>query len=390
MTDWLIAGMTVYAEQGMLSPGAVRIQHQHIGEIFNHPAPSFTGKRLDFPANYCLIPGRIDLHIHGAQGADVMDATPAALTQICQALAAEGVTGFLATTMTDSPENITRALRNLAQCHRTEILGVHLEGPFIAPQQIGAHRSEYLLPPDPHWLARWQKDSGGKIRWVTLAPELPGAIDFIRYLCEQGMIAAIGHTQADFAVTESAIAAGASHITHLFNAMRAFHHREPGCVGAALLDARVSAEVIADGHHCHPAALNLALRLKGRDGLVLVTDAMRAKCCEQRDSFDLGGQAVTVQAGAARLKNGTLAGSVLTMTQAAKNMQHFTGCSLSDLIAFTSLNPARLLHREDKKGSIAVGKDADLVVLNECGDVVMTIHQGNIIYRNHIDARPHR
>lgn len=387
--DLLISGLTVHSAQGVWPGASVSIQNGVIGEIFRGEAPRSSGRRLEFPASYHLAPGRIDMHIHGAQGADVMDATPAALDQIRQSLAAEGVTGFLATTVTESMEKINLALQNIDNYQKNiskavagaEILGIHLEGPFISPRRPGAHRVELLLAPDLNLFDRWQAYAGGWIKLVTIAPELPGGIEFIHHLHRLGLIAAIGHSDADFKTTGSAVAAGARHATHLFNAMRGFHHREPGCVGAILQNPLVVAELIADGYHCHPAALDMAFHLKGKEGLVLVTDAMRAKCCGSTGPFDLGGQTVMVQEGAARLKNGVLAGSVLTMTQAVKNMLRFTTATLEDLIYLTSINPAKALGIGEKKGTIFPGKDADLAVLDDHLEVVLTVSKGRIIYQ---------
>jgi N-acetylglucosamine-6-phosphate deacetylase len=388
-TDLLISGLTVYAQQGVLPRAAVRIQNGLISEIFQDSTLQFSGRRFNFPQTYHLVPGRIDMHIHGAHGADVMDATPAALNTIRQALAADGVTGFLATTVTESIEKIATALENVQHYRRNsvlgaEILGVHLEGPFISPRHIGAHRRELILSPDIALFDRWQSCAGDSIKLVTVAPELSGGIDFIRHLRECNVIASIGHTDADFATTELAISAGARHATHLFNAMRAFHHREPGCIGAILNNPQVMAELIADGHHCHPAALELGLRSKGKEGLILVTDAMRAQCCEA-GKYELGGQTVTIHEGVARLENGVLAGSVLTMTHAVKNMLRFTHCTLSDLIYLTSINPAKALGIDSKTGSIIAGKDADLVVLDENLEVALTIGKGHAVYQREND-----
>ena len=385
--DILISGLTVHAENSNVENGSVWIAGEKIREVFVDTKQDIRAQHLEFPAGYHLIPGRIDLHVHGAGGADVMDATPEALNQIRSTLAAEGVTGFLATTLTATPAEIENTLVNLARYQRqnsptlgAEILGAHLEGPFISPLHIGAHRAELILPPDAKLFDHWQTCASGLVKLVTLAPELPRGIEFIHHLTERGVIASIGHTDANFAVTEVAIAAGARHATHLFNAMRSFHHRDPGCAGAILLDKRVIAELIVDGHHLHPATINLALQMKGIPGLVLVTDGMRAKCCHHEGEFELGGQRVTIKEGAVRLSNGALAGSVLTMTQAVKNMLLFTGCTLSDLIVLTSKNPALVLNIFNQCGSITAGKNADLVVLNENYDVVLTIVRGRIAY----------
>jgi len=383
----LISGLQVYTDLKILPSAAVLIQDHKIVDILSEAPASFSGRHLKFPSDFHLLPGRIDLHIHGAQGADIMDASPLALEKIRTALAEEGVTGFLATTLTESPEKIEQALQNIKNFQENpyknsgaEILGIHLEGPFISPKHIGAHRGELILTPDVELLNRWQNYAGGHIKMVTLAPELPGGFEFIRHLIKQNIIPAIGHTDADFAATQLAITAGAHYATHLFNAMRPFHHREPGCIAAILLDDRVMAEIIADGCHCHPAAINLVLKMKGIHGFLLVTDAMRAKCCPTETVYDLGGQEVVVQEGAVRLKNGTLAGSVLTMTQAVKNMLRFTDCTLMDLIQLTSTNPARILQLDHCKGSITRDKDADMIVLDNNLDVMLTVCQGQILF----------
>jgi N-acetylglucosamine-6-phosphate deacetylase len=381
----VISGLNIYTEHGKFPAGSICVQDQKIIEVSRNAVIETTGQHFKFPANYHLLPGRIDMHIHGANGADVMDATPEALDTIRATLAQEGVTGFLATTVTESVDHIEQALRNIAdyQPHQpgAEILGVHLEGPFISPRCLGAHREELLAPPDFSIFSRWQQCAGGKIKLVTVAPELPGGIEFITSLCEQEVVAAIGHTAADFAVTQAAIDAGARHATHLFNAMRAFHHREPGCIGAILLDDRVTAELIVDGVHLHPATIRLAIRTKGLNRLVLVSDAMRAKCCKSGNTFDLGGQTVTVMDGAARLNNGVLAGSVLTITQAVKNMLDYTNYTLADIVGLTSINPAKALNIFTQTGSISVGKRADLIVLDENLDVILTICAGRIVYQ---------
>ncbi|MBS0350240.1 MAG: N-acetylglucosamine-6-phosphate deacetylase [Proteobacteria bacterium] len=382
-----LSGMGAYTEHGRVPEATVLIRGEIIADISQRKPAQ---KALVFPPEYSLIPGRIDMHIHGASGADVMDGTPEALNQIRKTLAAEGVTGFLATTMTESKTVIENALKNIAafnhsnpakaQIPGSEILGVHLEGPFISSKFAGAQKTDNILTPDLELFNHWQSLSGGQIRLVTLAPELPNAIEFIKHLRSQGIIASIGHSEADFLTTNAAIAAGANYATHLFNAMRGFHHREPGCAGAILLEPKVMAELIVDGVHCHAGAVQLAYRIKGPEGLVLITDAMRAKCCGNEGEFDLGGQTVVVKQGAARLKNGALAGSVLTISQAFINMQKFTHCSIEDLINLTSKNPAKVLNIYSKTGSITPGKIADLAVLDEKMAVVLTVVKGQVVF----------
>jgi N-acetylglucosamine-6-phosphate deacetylase len=217
------------------------------------------------------------------------------------------------------------------------------------------------------------------IKLVTLAPELPGALPLIKALRDRHIIVSAGHTNATYAEMVAAIRAGCSQATHLFNAMRGLHQREPGAVGALLLSHDVMAELIVDGLHLHPAIVELALRLKGKEKLLLVTDAMRAKCCDDGE-YDLGGQTVMVRAGKAKLSDGTLAGSTLRMPQALKNMVQFTSCSLADAVSMAATNPAHVLGLSDRKGTIAVGKDADLVVLNAALDVAFTMREGREVF----------
>lgn len=387
-TDFIISGLTVHTETAVPAPAAVRIKAGKIVEISATNAIT-SANTFHFPDQFHLVPGRIDIHIHGAAGADVMDGSPRALDIIRQTLAQEGVTGFLATTVTETPQRIEAALRNINEYQQkiaaavpgARILGVHLEGPFISPRHKGAHRQELLLNPDKELFDYWQSCADGWIKLVTLAPELPKGIEFIQHLRKRQVLASIGHTDADFHTTQQAIAAGATQATHLFNAMRGFHHREPGCVGAILLNEKVTAELIVDGHHCHAAAVSSALKLKGKERLILVTDAMRGKCCGAHEQvFELGGQQVKISQGAARLSNGVLAGSVLTMQQAVINMMQQTSADLGDIITMTSTNPAKILGVFPQTGSIAIGKDADFAVLNENFETVMTVAKGRIIY----------
>lgn len=384
--DFIISGPQIYTEQEILPHAAIAIEKGVIKAIDKTPANTVNTKIISFPENYHVVAGFIDLHIHGVNNQDVMDATPEALSLMSQALAAEGTTAFLATTMTASQseiENALMAVRKYIDMQKTIegaiILGVHLEGPFISPKKIGAQRLDQLLMPDITLIEHWQKITKNIIKIVTLAPELPNSADFIRYLQQHNIIASIGHSDATYAETQSAIDAGIHYATHVFNAMRGIHQREPGAVLAALLSDQVATELIVDGKHLHSAIVELILKLKNKEKMILITDAMRAKCLGD-GTYDLGGQAVTVKHGVATLADGTLAGSTLTLPSAIRNMMHFTNCSLFDAAKMASENPAKALGIFHKKGSIAVGKDADLVVLDEQYQVVMTVCGGVIVY----------
>jgi N-acetylglucosamine-6-phosphate deacetylase len=233
--------------------------------------------------------------------------------------------------------------------------------------------------PDIHLIRQWQKIAKDKIKLVTVAPELPGAIPFIQALRAMGIVVSAGHTDATYEQTCAAIAAGCSHATHLFNAMRGLHQREPGAVGALLLSDCVTAELIVDGEHLHPAIVDLCLRVKGANRLMLVSDAMRAKCLGDGE-YELGGQSVSVRDQKATLADGTLAGSVLQLPAAIKNIIAYTGCSLAEAVSMASYQPACLLNIDRRKGSVEIGKDADVVVLNEKLEVALTLRGGNPVY----------
>jgi N-acetylglucosamine-6-phosphate deacetylase len=381
--DLVLSGPTVYTENGVIPHARLAVK---AGMIASLDAGQVEGT-LQFPADYHVVPGFIDMHVHGAAGHDVMDADAKALHAISHALAAEGTTAFLATTMTADVADIERALLVTREFvlaaddnNGASILGLHLEGPFLASSKMGAQRGDKIIPPNVELVKHWQKLSGDLIKLITLAPEQAECLALIRYLVQQKIIPSMGHTNATYAEAMAAIEAGCSHATHLFNAMRGMHQREPGAVTAALLSADVMVELILDGVHLHPAIAKLTGRLKGWDKIVLVTDAMRAKCLAD-GCYDLGGQSVYVKEGQAQLADGTLAGSVLKMSSALQNVMQFTGCELVDALKMTSENAARALGVFDRKGSIRVGKDADLVVLNAEFQVVMTICGGRVVFR---------
>jgi N-acetylglucosamine-6-phosphate deacetylase len=332
--------------------------------------------------NWNALPGFIDVHIHGAAGFDAMDATPEALDGIAGALPREGTTSFLATTMTQSESAISRALENAgrfdAGAGQAEMLGVHLEGPFISAKRAGAQPLEHIAVPSVPLFQKWQEQSGNRIRLVTAAPEVENGPEFIREVTGGGVVVSIGHTDATLEQVQEAVENGASHVTHLYNQMSPLHHRNPGVVGAALLEDALAVEVIADFIHSHPKSVELAFRQKGAKRMILITDAMRAKGLEP-GLYDLGGQEVHVTENDARLSDGTLAGSILTMEDAVKNVAFVTGCTLAELVAMTSANAAEELGLE-QKGSIQSGKDADIVILDEHFNVQLTICRGTIAY----------
>ncbi|MBD8016224.1 N-acetylglucosamine-6-phosphate deacetylase [Planococcus wigleyi] len=332
--------------------------------------------------NWTAFPGFIDVHIHGAAGHDAMDATPEAVKGLAGVLPKEGTTSFLATTMTQSDEAISAALKNIRDFQmedgQAEMLGVHLEGPFISDKRAGAQPIEHIVEPSYPLFQKWQKLSGNQIRLVTLAPETTNGLAFIKNLAEDGVIASIGHSDGTLEEVQAAVRAGASHVTHLYNQMSPFHHRNPGVVGASLTEKGLTVEVIADFIHSHPTSVELAFRQKGAERLILITDAMRAKGLAP-GVYDLGGQDVQVTRKDARLADGTLAGSILTMDAAIRNVQSITGCSLNELVSMTSANAAKELGLSNK-GSLQEGTDADVAILDDSFTVQLTICRGTIAY----------
>lgn len=340
---------------------------------------------VELPDEYVIVPGFIDEHIHGAAGSDAMDGTTEALHTIAKALASEGTTAFCATTMTQSPEHIIQALHAVKtykeENHQdgAEILGVHLEGPFISKDFVGAQPIEYVAAPNVEVFKTYQEASGNHVKIVTLAPEVEGSTELIQYLNSQHIVASIGHTNAKYADVAQAVKAGATTLTHTYNAMKPLHHREIGTVGSGFLFDELACECICDGIHVSAPAIQLLHKNKPVDKMILITDAMRAKHMPDGVS-ELGGQVVIVKNGEARLENGTLAGSVLKMNLAVKNVMQFLNLPIDEVVKLASLNPAKNLGVDHYLGSIQVGKRADFVILDKELNVVQTVRAGRVIF----------
>ncbi len=376
----------VYLEEKVIPVGGIYIEKGRIqsiaeGEevpVLPADAQIIDGKGLN------LIPGFIDGHIHGAYGADVMDATEAALDTMAKNLASEGTTSFLATTITQSPENIAKALENIAayenKAGQTELIGVHLEGPFVEKSKAGAQPEQYIMEPDVEKFSEWQKLSGGKIKTITMAPEHDQDGAFIRQLAEEGVNVSAGHTATDFAGMRQAVDYGVQQVTHLCNAMSGIHHRDIGVVGAAFQLEELRGEIIADGVHVAPEMLQLIYSNMGSGRLILITDSMRAKGLPAGD-YELGGQPVIVDNGRAILKDGTLAGSILKMNEGAQQLLKLDGTGIEEIIEMASINPAKQLNVYDRKGSIEVGKDADVLLVDNQLNIKYTICQGTIAHQ---------
>lgn len=335
---------------------------------------------------YTIIPGLIDEHTHGGAGFDFMDADEEGIRTIGKNFLQDGVVAYLATTMTMEKERIEKALKRIGAytCSpfEAQLLGIHLEGPFISPSFCGAQNPENILKPETALMERWIRLSLEKIRLVTFAPE--GAEkDFYELLEAHRIVKNAGHTAASAIEAEQAILRGLNGTTHTYNAMKGIHHRDIGTTGTALLNDSLYCEIIADRIHVSDQAIALLLKCKPKEKVILITDSMEAKYLNA-GKYALGGQEVFVDGTSARLKDGTLAGSILRLNAALKNIRDISHLPLTDVVDMASINPARNLGIQDRKGSISLGKDADFVIIDEDFDVYATYIAGKEVYRKEI------
>ena len=329
-----------------------------------------------------VVPGFINEHIHGCAGADTMDDDDQALKTMQQALPATGVTSFVPTTMTMEQGRIEKALQRIRQAREdyqggAQVLGAHMEGPFISPAYKGSQAEENIQTADFSWLESY----ADVIKIITLAPETLKNKKFLKDCQDHGITVSIGHTAADFdQAMECMDALGHCHVTRLYNAMTPFHHRKPGVVGAALLNKHACCELICDDLHVHPAAQKLAYQMKGRDGLILVTDSLRA-CLQGDGESSLGGQKVFVKNGEARLADGTLAASIAPMNEVVLHFLINSGASIPEVVAMATVNPAKALGVYDRIGSLEEGKQADITILDSNDfHVKQTVVAGELAY----------
>lgn len=344
-----------------------------------------SARRQDKTA-FTVVPGFIDIHIHGAAGQDVMESSREALAGISAAVARHGTTSLLATTVTGSTESIVRAAEAVARWMQqtacegpgstasAEILGLHFEGPFISPARRGVHPEEWIAAPSISLLRRILAAANGTARVLTLAPELPGAAELIGNAAAAGVIVSMGHTDASYAEAMAAISCGARHAAHVFNAMRPFGHRETGVLGAILTSPNVTAELIADGVHVDDAAIRILVAAKGPHGVILVSDGTAATGMPD-GTYRLGTCEVSVAGGVARNADGKLAGSTLTLDRALRHIIAL-GLPLGEVLPMLTSNPAHLLGLEARKGFLAPGADADLVLLDDQFQVAGVMTRG--------------
>lgn len=362
-----------------IEDGSVRIAGNKITEL--NPQDDNDAVVIDAHGLY-LSPGFIDIHIHGAAGKDTMEGSRDSLTAIAKAIARHGTTSFVPTTMTMDIPSIRKAISAAADAKENgtgaaNVLGVHLEGPFINADMMRAQNPKYVLMPSIEAFQQMTGEFESDVIFVTLAPEMPGCDSLIRYLCTKGIKVSMGHTKADYSTAMSAVADGVSHVTHLFNAMPPLHHRVPGVIGAAL-ESEITAEMIADGIHIDYPALRIAIRQKGIDHMILITDAMMG-CTMPEGKYTLGGQEVYLSGGTAKLKDGTFAGTLLTLDEAVRNLKNNTEYPLNELVRMASYNPAQFCGCENHKGKIEIGYDADLLLYDEDISIKKIIIGGEIL-----------
>lgn len=365
------------------------VEDGRIAEISSRSgkALAIDAQLVDF-GDAIITPGFFDIHIHGGAGLDVMRASPSELPQLGRFLATHGVTGYFPTTVAAPLDATCSALERLADAIEGEKaatstnggavsarpLGIHLEGPFLSHKRRGVHPPEYLAPPTVETFNRLWQAAGGHVRVLTIAPEIPGAMEVIAEAAKRNVCVSIGHSDAEMPVAQAAVKAGARHATHTFNAMRPLDHRDPGIIGEVLSDDSITADLIADGIHVSPAVVKVFLRAKGTERAVLITDAISATGMPD-GQYRLGPILVDVKDGKCTA-NGSLAGSVLTMDRAVRNVTQFANWNLRHAVRAATLNPARAVGMPGNYGTLFPGASADFTVLNPKGEVLKTVLGG--------------
>lgn len=385
----ILAG-TIYTPTAEIENGVILIDGHRITKVgpkdqIKVPA----GATVIDNRDRIVVPGFIDMHIHGAAGHDLMEGSPEAVSAVATYLARHGTTSFLATTVTASLDRTLHAAKGLGEIVRAlqsshgasekiagaQPVGIHFEGPFLNIKKRGAHPASQIQKPSTETLERLLEAAGNATRVLTLAPELDGALAVLEQARSRGLRIGIGHSNATYEEAERAIAAGATHAVHTFNAMRPFAHRDSGIIGAVLTDDRVSAELICDGVHVEPTAIRLLVKCKGLERIILVSDSLSGAGMPD-GNYRLGNFTVHVAGGVCRTVEGNLAGSTITLDAALRNLRSFAGLSYQAVLPCATLNPARILGIEKQKGVIAPGADADLAILDRNHYVTQTYVRG--------------
>lgn len=383
-----LADVRLYTPSGVLERGVLQVRGGRIAAVVplqewerNRDAsvPVRDGERAR------AVPGFVDVHVHGGGGYDFMTGNAGSLEEICLFHASKGTTSLLATTVTAEHGALKRAVgmivREMKRGNRgAEVAGIHLEGPYLNPVRAGAQSPAHIRPADLDEIREYWELSEGCVRLVTLAPEREKGMEALRFFRERGVTVSIGHSDATLAETRTAVSEGASHITHLFNGMRPFHHREPGLAGAALMLPELTVEMICDGVHIHPDAVRYVWQTKPRERIVLITDCM-SPAGGPDGTYMFGGSPAVMRDGILHLVNpdgteGSLAGSTLTLDRALRNVMRWTGASLEDVLPALTIQPARQAGIADRKGSLEPGKDADFVLLDDGCEVLQTWVKG--------------
>ena len=375
---------TIYQPHQIITAGDIWLEDGRIKAISTEPIRDVGENTLVIDVEGSIIsPGFIDLHIYGGGGASVLDADPEAVSTILHTHAQYGTTGMLVSTVTAEIPLLLKALKAVdlaaqkspAETRGAKVLGVHLESCFLAPPRRGAHKLEWLKDPDIELFQSLQDASGGRIKLMTIAPELPGAAELIEYVWKQGVVASFGHSAADYDTATFWIRKGMHICTHLFNAMNGFAHRAPGGAGAFLTEDAAMVQIIPDGIHVHPVGLELAYRAKGADKICLVTDSLLVAGTDITE-FYFFDRLATATDRACFLPDGTLSGSRLTMNRAVQLFQESTSATLQETLHMASLNPAKAIGLDQHKGSLEVGKDADVLVLDQNLNVLLAFVEG--------------
>ena len=382
----VLTGGKIITPFRIIKRGTIVIENGHIaelGEVGDVAIPN-DAEIVDI-SHKAVCPGFVDLLIHGALGRDFSEGDEEAFEIISRRFLQNGSTTMLASLYakpeTQMLSNIRKLTRYIRSHPKSNIRGIHLEGPYLNKAFKGAMNESWLWQPSlESWQKMWEA-SEGLVKLMTIAPELPGAMEVIRDAAKKGVVISIGHSMATYKEIELAIDNGAAHVTHIFNAMKPLHHREPGVALAALLRDELKIELIADTYHVHPAMMEFLLKIKKPNGIILITDSITPGGMHEGEEFEFANQKVRIRGGRAELDDGTIAGSTLTLNYAVKNMVETAGARITEAVRMASLNGAKVLGIDRKKGILSVGRDADLVVLGDDYAVDMTVMGGEIVYR---------
>jgi len=378
----VLTGARILTPDDEIEDGSVIVEDGRIAEVAAGLSVPAGAEVVDL-RGLTLVPGFIDIHVHGGGGFSLATRDAEEARSYARWVVAHGVTSFVASIVGETPEDGEAALRAIAEAGRAdsgaELLGAHLEGPFVSPERRGALPEGWLRPPGAGLLRRLLEAAGGRLRLITLAPELPGAAAVLEQAVRAGCVVAVGHSDATYEEARDAFARGARHLTHAFNAMRPFHHREPGPLGAALDTEGVTVELIADGVHVHRAAARMVVRTKGVDGVALVTDGVPPAGLSE-GSFRIGGRGARLAEGRIALPDGTIAGSAATMDRVIRYVVEEGIATPAQAVRMASTVPAGVVGLGGRKGRIARGYDADLVALDSDLNVAMTWVAGRVAH----------